>query len=137
MIFLPSSQQDQKLNKNRGSISWNRKIDFYTDSKSIKHFCKLLTKSRDFLYLNFDRLTDRCKPKYDMYMYSWDMVESILKWHLNIVLGLIDLTIRHCWTAVLNSMNIDRNQWTIGFCRCLLDPEWIHSGVWDTYWFTN
>ena len=62
-------------------------IAFYIDSKSIKHFCKLLTKSRDFLHFNFDRLTDRCKPKCnEMYMYSWDMVESILILHLNIAL---------------------------------------------------
>ena len=63
-IFLQSSQQDKKPNK-------NRMIAFHIDSKSIKHFCKLLTKSRDFLHFNFDRLIDRCKPKYnDMYMYS-------------------------------------------------------------------
>ena len=51
-VFLVSSQQDKKLNKIRGSISWSRMIDFYIDSKSIKHFCKLLIQSRDFLYFN-------------------------------------------------------------------------------------
>ena len=55
----------------RGSILWNRMIDFYIDSKSTKHFCKLLTESRIFLYFNFDGSTDQCKPKYnDMRMYS-------------------------------------------------------------------
>ena len=103
-VFLLSSQQDQKLNK-------HRMIAFYTDSKSTKHFCKLLTKSRDFLYFNFDRLTDQCETKILWYVHAflrrgWVNLNMTFKYRI----GLIDLTIRHYWAVVLNSMNINRNQ---------------------------
>jgi hypothetical protein len=52
------------------SILWNRMIDFYIVSKGLRHLCKLLSKSEDFLNFNFDCLTDQCKPKNnDMYIY--------------------------------------------------------------------
>lgn len=92
----------------RSKTKQEQKIAFYIDSKSIKHFCKLLTKSRDFLHFNFDRLTDVNQNimKCTCILETW-LSQS---WYDIWISHWIDWLNHHYWAVVFNSMNINRNQ---------------------------